>query len=172
MSGLDHEKRILKLHSPNEFEHRTRLVHDTLRLGHNSGKVEALRHWNKESFAIYDSDGQHIMEMVGSGLPLFGVVVSRIHMIAYTKTKEGFKYWVPRRSKMKLSYPGKFDNTVGGSLASGETTIDCMVRGSTEEAYLPEDCTCGNVKPCGALSQQMSRTVVEKPGCQHLVQYL
>lgn len=170
--SVDHEKRVLKLHSPSDFQRRTQLVHDTLRSGHESGKVEALRRWNKETFAVYDSDGQHIMDMVGSGLPLFGVIVFGVHMIAYTKTKEGLKYWVPRRSKTKISYPGKLDNTVGGSLASGERAIDCMVRESAEEASLPEEYTRANLKPCGALSYQMSLTDAGKPGCQHQVQFL
>ena len=170
--SVDHEKRILTLHSPNDFQQRTQLVHDTLRSGHDSGKVEALRRWNKEIFAIYDSDGQHIMDMVGSGLPLFGVIVFGVHMIAYTRTEEGRKYWVPRRSKTKMSYPGKLDNTVGGSLASGERAIDCMVRESAEEASLPEEYTRANLKACGALSYQMSLTDTGKPGCQHQVQFL
>lgn len=149
---VDHEKRILKLLSPDDFQQRTSLVHDTLRSGHNSGKVEALRHWNKETFAVYDSDGQHVMDMVASGLPLFGVIVFGVHMTGYTKTEESLKYWVPRRSKTKIGYPGKLDNTVGGSLASGKKAIDCMVRESNEEASLSEDYTRANVKPCGALS--------------------
>ena len=169
---MDHKKHVLKLHSPNDFQERTRLVHDTLRSGHDSGEVEALQRRNKDSFAIYDSDGQHIMDMVGSGLPLFGVVVFSVHMIAYTKTKDGFKYWVPRRSKTKMSYPGQLENTVGGSLASGEKAIDFIVRKSAEEASLPESYTRANLKPCGALSYQMSPTDAGKSGCQRQVQFL
>lgn len=50
--------------------------------------------------------------MVGSGLSLFDVIVSGIRMIAYMKTEDGLKCWVPRRSRTKMSYPGKFDNIV------------------------------------------------------------
>ena len=82
------------------------------------------------------------------------------------------QYWVPRRSKKKMSYPGKFDNTVGGSLASGKKAINCMVRGSAEEASLPESYIRANLKSCGALSYQMSRTDAGKPGCQHQVHLL
>ena len=143
---VDHEKHVLKLHSPNDFQQRTRLGNDTLRSDHDSGKIEAVQRWNQESFAIYDSDGQHIMDMVGSGLPLFGVIVFGVHMIAYTKTKDGLKYWVPRRPKTKMSYPGNFDNTVGGSLASGEKAVDCMVCESGEEASLREHYTRANLQ--------------------------
>lgn len=103
--SLDHEKQVFKLHSPTDFQQRTRLVHDTLRSGHESG---------------------------------IGVIVFGVHMIAYTKIEDGLEYWVPRWSKTKMIYPGKLDNTVGGSLTSGEKTIDCMVRESAEEASLPK----------------------------------
>ena len=93
-------------------------------------------------------------------------------MIAYTKTKDGLKYWVPRRSKTKMSYPGKLDNTVRGSLASGEKSVDCTFRESAKEASLPESYTRANFISCGALSYQMSRTDAGKPGCQHQVQFL
>ena len=132
-------------------------MHDTLRSGHDSGKVEVLRRWNQELFAIYDSGGQHIMDMVGSGLPFFGAIVFGIHMIAHTKTEDGLKYWVPRRSKTKTSCPGQLDNTVGGSLTSGEKPVNCIIRESAEEVSLPEDYARTILKPCDALSYEMSR---------------
>ena len=73
---------------------------------------------------------------------------------------------------MKMSYPGMLDNTVGGSLSSGERPIDCIVRESAEEASFPEDYIRDNVKACETLSYQMSRTDDGRHGCQHQVQYL
>lgn len=110
--------------------------------------------------------------MVGSGLSLFDVIVSGIRMIAYMKTEDGLKHWVPRRSRTKMSYPGKYDNIVGGSLASGEKAVDCMLRESAEEAFLPNNHNSANFKSCGALSYQMSRTDAGRPGCQHRVHFL
>ena len=115
---MDHERHVLKLHSPNDFEQLTRLVYDTLRSGQESGIV----------------------------------IVFGVHMIVYTKTEEGLEYWVPRRSTTKMSYPGKLDNTVGSTFASGEKATDCMVRESAEEASLPESYTRAKPKSCGALS--------------------
>ena len=94
-------------------------------------------------------------------------------MIAYVNTKEeGRKFWVPRRSRTKMSYPGMLDNTVGGSLKSGEKPIDCIVREAAEEGAIPESYTRENVRACGTLSYQMDRTDDGRPGCQHQVQYL
>ena len=53
-------------------------------------------------------------------------------MIAYVNTKEeGRKFWVPRRSRTKMSYPGMLDNTVGGSLKLGEKTNRLYRSGSS-----------------------------------------
>ena len=64
------------------------------------------------------------------------------------------------------------DNTVGGSLRSGEKAIDCIVREVAEEGAIPEEYTREHVKACGTLSYQMDRTDDGREGCQHQVQYL
>jgi 8-oxo-dGTP pyrophosphatase MutT (NUDIX family) len=74
--------------------------------------------------------------------------------------------------KTKISYPNMRDNTVGGSLRSGEKPIDCIVRESWEEASFPTEYTRETIRSCGALSYQMNVTDEGKPRCQHQVQYL
>ena len=64
------------------------------------------------------------------------------------------------------------DNTVGGSLSSGERPIDCTAREAAEEGALSESYTRENVIACGTLSYQMSQTDDGRPGCQHQVKYL
>ena len=170
--SVDHEQRLLTLHAPQDFQKRTKLMNDTLRSGHEKGEIAALRWWSDELFPVYASNGEHVLDMDGCGVDLFGVVNFAVHMLASVNTKDGLKLWVPRRSKTKMSYPGMLDNTVGGSLSSGERPIDCIVRESAEEASLPEDYVRDNVKACGTLSYQMSRADDGSPGCQHQVQYL
>ena len=110
--------------------------------------------------------------MDGCGVDLFGIVNFAVHLLAYVNTKEGIRFWVPRRSKTKMSYPGMLDNTVGGSLSSGERPIGCIVREAAEEGAIPEEYTRKNIISCGTLSYQMSLTDDGRPGCQHQVQYL
>lgn len=170
--SLDHERRFLIFHSPCDFQQRTALMNQTLRSEHEKGHVDAPRRWSNESFPVYSADGEHVMDMDGCGVDLFGIVNYAIHMLAYVKTRDGLKFWVPRRSRTKMSYPGMLDNTVGGSLTSGERPIDCIVRECAEEASFPQDYIRENIKPCGTLSYQKSRTDDGRPGCQHQVQYL
>ena len=172
--SLDHEKRFLTLLSPpNDFESRTNAMHITLRTALDSGIVN---HWANELFPVYSSKtGEHVLDMDGCGVDLFGIVNYGVHMIAYVHTKdddEGRKFWVPRRSKTKMSYPGMLDNTVGGSLRSGERPINCIVREAAEEGSFPESYTREHVRACGTLSYSMDRTDDGREGCQHQVQYL
>ena len=173
--SLDHSKRFLTLLSPpSDYESRTYLMHTTLRTGHEKGDVDALRNnWANELFPVYTSTGEHVLDMDGCGVDLFGIVNYAVHMIAYVNTKEeGRKFWVPKRSKTKMTYPGMLDNTVGGSLRSGERPIDCIVREAGEEAAFPEEYTREKVRACGTLSYQMDRTDDGREGCQCQVQYL
>ncbi len=169
---LDHQKRFLILLSRPNFQERTNLINTTLRTAHEKGNIDALRKWANELFPVYSSKGEHVLDMDGCGVDLFGIINFAVHFIAYVNTKDGLKFWIPRRSKTKTSYPGMLDNTVGGSLSSGERPIDCIVREAAEEGALPESYTRENVRACGTLSYQMSQTDDGRPGCQHQVQYL
>ena len=94
-------------------------------------------------------------------------------MIAYVNTEhEGREFWVPRRARTKMSYPGMLDNTVGGSLRSGEKPIDCIVREAAEEGAISESYIRENVRASGTLSHLMDRTDDGRLRCQHQVQYL
>ena len=169
--SLNNEKRLLTDHSfPKNVKVRTKNMHTTLRAALDNGTVD---YWADELFPVYSSTGEHILDMDGCGVDLFSIITYAVHMIAYVETQEeGRKFWVPRRAKTKMSYPGMLDNTVGGSLRSGERAIDCIVREAAEEGAIPEEYTRGHVKACGTLSYQMDRTDDGREGCQHQVQYL
>jgi len=169
---IDHERRTLTLSQGSDLDARTELMQQTLQAGIESPKVDAFSRWNGEMFAIYAVDGQNVVNMDGAGLDSFGVVNFAVHMIGWVHTREGTRYWVPRRAKTKLSYPDMLDNTVGGSLAAGEKPIDCMVRECEEELCLDPAYTRENLKACGTASYSMTQTDSGQPGCQHQVQFL
>ena len=64
------------------------------------------------------------------------------------------------------------DNTVGGSLSSGEHPIDCIVRESAEEASFLENYIRQNIKAVVLCLIRCHGPMMEGPGCQHQVQYL
>ena len=169
---IDPEKRFLTLTAGSDFESRSRLLNETLRKGHESGRVPALRRWANEEFPLYSSAGEHVLNLDGCGVDMFGIVNYSVHLIAWVMTAEGIKIWVPRRATTKMSFPGMLDNTVGGSLAAGEKPIDGIVRECEEEICLDPTYTRANIRACGTNSFQLTVTDLLEPACQHQVQYL
>ena len=147
-------------------------MNTTLHSEHEKGNIDALRKWANELFPLYSSTGEYVLDMDGCGVDLFGIVNFAVPLLAYVDTNEGIKFWVPRQSKTKMSYPGMLNNSVGGSLSLGERPIDCIVREAAEEGAIPKEYTRKNVIPCSTLSYQISQTNDSRPGCQHQVQYL
>ncbi|KKY29296.1 putative thiamin pyrophosphokinase-related protein [Diaporthe ampelina] len=92
---------------------RTQLLQETLLKEHEYGSV-VLKRLSKESFPLYDSNGQHVLDIDASGLDLFVVANFSVHILVWVKTNDGIKCWVPRRAG-QMSYPNMLDNTVGGS---------------------------------------------------------
>ncbi|KAI3320969.1 NUDIX hydrolase domain-like protein [Xylariaceae sp. AK1471] len=118
-------------------------------------------------FPLYSSTREHALDMNGCGVDMLGIVNYSIHMICWVMTVEGMKLWVPHRALTKMSFPGKLDNTVGGSLASGESPIDGIVRECEEELCLEPSYVRANIRPCGINSFQLPVTDLVEVGCQH-----
>ena len=169
---VDHEKRTLTLMATS-FKQRTTVMEETLKLAAEKGSVEGLKRWANEAFPIYAGNGEHLLDLDGVGVGFFGIVNYSVHMIGWVKGSSGeVKYWVPRRALTKMSFPGMLDNTVGGSLSSGERAVDCIVREAEEEISIDPAYTRANVRPCGTASYQMTQTDHGDVGCQLQVQYL
>lgn len=64
------------------------------------------------------------------------------------------------------------DNTVGGSLATSQNPIDCMVRECEEEHRLELGYTRSDLKACGTISYSVDQADSGHVGCEHQVQYL
>jgi isopentenyldiphosphate isomerase len=169
---IDEERRILTFNGGETFTERCQRMEKTLRANPKEDDASAFGRWCDERFPVYDAEGEHVLDLDGAGVDAFGIVNYACHLIAYVMTKDGMKYWVPRRAKTKRSFPDMLDNTVGGSLSSGEKPIDCIVRECAEEASLPVEYTRANITACGVLSYQMTQTDYGQEGCQHQVQYL
>lgn len=165
------DKRFVTLTSGNDFNTRTQLVQETLVQGHESGSVPILKRLSKENFPLNDRNGQHVLDMDGVGLDLFGVANFSVHLIAWVNTDDGIKYWVPGRAG-RMSFPNMLDNTVGDSLRTGEAPMESIIRECEEEIRLDPTYTREHIRACGTASYQMAVNECGSPGCQLQTQYL
>jgi hypothetical protein len=60
-----------------------------------------------------------VLDIDRCGLDVFGVTSYSAHMIAYVKTDTGLEYWVPKRSRTKLTVPSLLYSTVAGVVRLG-----------------------------------------------------
>lgn len=87
-----------------------------------------------------------------SAFSLFGIIGRGAHMTVYVRTPEGLKFWIPRRSASKSTYPGMLDQAVAGGVARGETPLECIVREAEEEAALSSELVRNQAVAAGTVS--------------------
>lgn len=169
---VDGYNRVLTLARRHDVEERTKLVLDTLvRMG-QSADLRNVDKPRNELLPVFGPGSEHIFNIDRSAAVVFGIVTYGVQMLAYVRTEDGIRYWVPRRAKTKRSYPGMLDKCVGGALDSGETPLTCLAREANEEASLPEDYVRDNAKPYGVVSYHMATNGNGEEGHQPQIMYV
>ncbi|KAL1852432.1 hypothetical protein Daus18300_012191 [Diaporthe australafricana] len=87
-----------------------------------------------------------------SAFSMFGIIGRGSHMTVYVRTEQGLKFWIPRRSATKSTYPGMLDQAVAGGVARGESPLECIVREAGEEAALSAEMVRENVVAAGTVT--------------------
>lgn len=87
-----------------------------------------------------------------SAFSMFGIIGRGAHMTVYVRTEQGLKFWIPRRSATKSTYPGMLDQAVAGGVARGESSLECIVREAGEEAALSSEMVKENVVAAGTVT--------------------
>lgn len=148
---VNHEEKTVTLLG-GSLEERDEQVHVTLVSERNRGTFKLLGRWTGELFAVYGPGKELIVNIERCAAPLFGTTTYGVQLIAYQEGVPGMSLWIARRSKTKRTYPGMLDSTVGGSMPTGETPLECLVREAGEEASFSEDLVRANAKACGTVS--------------------
>lgn len=105
---------------------------------------------HSEPFAILGS--KYPVQIERFSTPVFGTVNRGAHLTVYSRTSEGMKIWVPRRSTHLRTYPGMLDSTVAGGVRADESPFENITHEAAEEASIPEDVVRSGVRPVGALT--------------------
>lgn len=87
-----------------------------------------------------------------SAFSMFGIIGRGAHMTVYVRTEQGLKFWIPRRSATKSTYPGMLDQAVAGGVARGESPLECIVREAGEEAALSAEMVRENLVAAGTVT--------------------
>lgn len=116
---------------------------------------------DEDTFSVIHGQHSEPYSIIGANIPtsveryashLLGIVSRGAHLTVYTKTPQGMKIWVPRRSPRLFTYPNCLDTTVAGGVAAGEGPFECIMREAEEEASLSEEQVRKDTVATGCLS--------------------
>lgn len=148
---VNHVSREIQLLGKSERE-RTQWLRETLLQEKEKGTFHLLSLWTGESCPVYGPTGDLVLSIERIAAPLFGIVTYGVQLLAYTEKCEGLYVWIARRAQTKRTFPGMLDSTVGGSLTTGETPFECLVREANEEALFDAALTKSTATAVGAIS--------------------
>ncbi|KAF8514850.1 hypothetical protein BU17DRAFT_76967 [Hysterangium stoloniferum] len=122
---------------------------------------EILKGWSDETYPVYTHPPKQMsvahdpiaFAIERAALPLFGLVNFGCLLTAYVRDPltDQMKLWIPRRSRMKRTWPGKLDVTSGGGMGLGDSAMETILRESAEEARLDERYLQECIRPVGVL---------------------
>lgn len=114
-----------------------------------------LQKWRNETFSIYDSHGDVLLEVERCASALFGIVTYGVQLLCYVNDRQnglGLRLWIGKRSHRKQTYPGMLDCTAAGGLPTGTLPIEAVMCEAQEEASIPYEFAKGNIKSMGPIS--------------------
>ncbi|TVY87965.1 Uncharacterized protein LAWI1_G005242 [Lachnellula willkommii] len=148
---VDHDRRTLKLLGA-DLEERNKRFHETLVAERDKGTFKLLKIWTGEIFPVYGPGKELVLSVERIAAPLFGVLTYGIQLLAYQDNPEGPSVWVARRASWKRTFPNMLDSTVGGSLPTGESPFECLLRESEEEVSFKPELVRDNAVACGTIN--------------------
>lgn len=94
------------------------------------------------SFKCYDVKadcGESLLKMDRCATCLFGIRNYGVDINGYVNhPSKGLCIWLQQRSNTKQTWPGKWDNMVGGGLSVGYGIKETAIKEAAEEASVPE----------------------------------
>ncbi|WP_420550245.1 NUDIX hydrolase [Litorivicinus lipolyticus] len=108
--------------------------------------------WHTEAFGLYTLSDQRMVATVPRGcVPYLGIQAFGVHANGFVREHGELKMWVAKRSETKPTFPGQWDNMVGGGLTAGMSPDDVLAKEAEEEAALDMSRAI-SVQPAGILS--------------------
>lgn len=147
-------RKVLVFDQPTEEERSAKVAAVTDHWRENE-TFRILQGWRNELYPVYGPDNTLLYSVERTAAALFGIVSYGAHMTAYVKDSSathGVKFWIPRRSRTKMTWAGMLDNTVAGGMATGEVPLECIIREAQEEASLPDDVVRSRIKSAGTVT--------------------
>ncbi|XP_039295546.1 uncharacterized protein YJR142W-like isoform X2 [Nilaparvata lugens] len=136
-----------------DFDERSARVEEVLTDCRRRGVFVTLKGWRDECYAVRTVfSGEPLLKMDRCATCLFGICNYGVDINGYVNDPEkGLCIWLQKRSKTKQTWPGRWDNMVGGGLSVGYGVLETAYKEAEEEASITSD-MMKNLRRCGCVS--------------------
>lgn len=136
-----------------DYTERSAKVEAVLKECRAQGTFVTLRGWRDECYEVRPVfSSEPLLKMDRSATCLFGICNYGVDINGYVMDPEkGLCIWLQRRSQTKQTWPGKWDNMVGGGLSVGYSVLETAYKEAEEEASIPRELMV-RLRPCGCVS--------------------
>ncbi|QLG75092.1 hypothetical protein HG535_0H04190 [Zygotorulaspora mrakii] len=149
---VDTSTAALKFRSPH-FDERNAKLDALGNVLHEKSSLEGIKGWRNEKYTVW-TNGQPYVYLERAMAGIMGIITYGVHVNGYilNEVTNEIKFWIPKRSATKQTWPLMLDNIVAGGIASGFGVYDTVLKESMEEANLIEDTIKPNIKAAGVVS--------------------
>ncbi|XP_057664778.1 uncharacterized protein LOC130899062 isoform X1 [Diorhabda carinulata] len=136
-----------------DYEERSNRVEKVLKELRAENVFIALKGWRNECYEVRtDFNSKSLLKMDRSATCLFGIANYGVDINGYVRHPAlGLCLWFQKRSSTKETWPGKWDNMVGGGLSVGHGILETAYKEAMEEASIPVE-LLKNVVSAGCVS--------------------
>ncbi|SCU83512.1 LAMI_0C03510g1_1 [Lachancea mirantina] len=115
---------------------------------------ECLKGWRNEFYTVFEKDKRKYVLVERAIAGLLGIVTYGVHINGFVKDREtgDLKFWVPRRSATKATWPSMLDNTIAGGLGHPHGIYETIFKEGMEEAHLPREIIQNYLVAVGAVT--------------------
>ncbi|XP_018578172.1 uncharacterized protein YJR142W isoform X2 [Anoplophora glabripennis] len=123
-----------------DYEERSNQVDKVLKELRAENALIALKGWRDECYNVKtEFNSKSFLKMDRSATCLFGIRNYGVDINGYIKHPiKGLCLWFQKRSPTKQTWPGKWDNMVGGGISVGQGILETVHKEAMEEASVPK----------------------------------
>lgn len=138
----------------NDFETRNAQIDKIARFLRDNSDIEDLKGWRDERYAVWSPDKKPYVLIERSMAGPLGIITYGVHINGYflTSNTNEIRFWVPRRSATKPTWPYMLDNMVAGGIGYPYGIHETVIKESMEEACLPRDIIERSIFNAGVVS--------------------
>lgn len=149
----DEEKHEIQFKPGLVYEKRNDLLDVLGKVLYEKSTLDGVKGWRNEKYAVWVNKKPYVLvERALSGV--LGIITYGVHVNGYIldKNTKDIKFWIPRRSKTKPTWPYMLDNIIAGGLGFPYGIEETLFKESVEEANLAKDIIENNIKAAGVVS--------------------